>query len=175
MQTCHLGHNVGNIYSLPTGGYYKEKQEALTAFDQSLNLKKLPYKYLTAITANKYQAKAAAILVKNKFKHIVTFYSSHESPDETLTLWFKEQKGKKVIPDVKIYAPEYNCTVSYNDEDSGKYLDLSASNKDKATHLRIGKTPVYYRVRKNKVTKGEFQKPAKSLGKYLDMLENFNF
>lgn len=172
-KTCHLGHNVGNIYGLPTGGYYKEKETDLAAFDGSL--KKLPYKYLTAITANKNQTKAAAILKKNKFKSIVTFYSSHESKDETLTLWFKEQKGKKPLPENKIYNPDYNCTVSYNDEDSGKYLDLSASKNNKGTHKRIDKSPVYYRVIKNKVVEEKYVKPEKSRGKYLDNLMEFNF
>lgn len=124
----------------------------------------MPFKYLTAITANSFQELPRQVLTKNGFKQVITFKSSHGG-DQTLTLWYKTRKEKIPTSKTEIYLPTYNCTIDYGDIGSNKIFIIAADNlKDKQKYkpnfIRIPKTPIWYSVKDIHIVEG------KSTGKW---------
>ena len=148
MIVTNLGYNVGTIYNMPfTEQYYPPTKEQMDKFEDKL--KDLPFKYVTAITADKYQNKIRGILEKNGFKSIIKFNSSHDCKDETLTLWLKKQnKSKK--HDIGIDFPTSNCSVDYGKVGTKRFTFLASNLKNikklNKNFERIGKTPIFFAV-----------------------------
>lgn len=148
----HLGKNVWVLDSMPFGGYgYRVSPDSLVALEKKI--KQVKFKYLIAVTANKFQEKAAEVLKKNKFKPQVTFKSSHNISDETLTLWLKVNKSAKASSDKPINKPGGNCSVTYDRYDS--YRCGIAVKKDGETlptcFSQMGKTPIWWYVNKHHI------------------------
>lgn len=158
MIISHVGNNVGVIHDM-TWEYPKVEAVINKKFEKEL--KNIKYKYLVATTANKYQADCAKTLEENGFRAVVEFKSSHESPSETVTLWAKTQSQVEDLSKTYINWPEENCTVTYNRE-INKYCCVTVkTDKDTDESLkkdkfkRIKNTPIYFRVREDKIIKKE--------------------
>lgn len=166
-ETYHIGQNVLLFTDFPYSDlYYKSLniKEKLERLDEKIKLSK--FKYLIAITANKFQKDTREILKKNRFKEIVTFYSSHEEDDETLTMYLKKQnKYEKVNKKVSYPDPLQNCSVSFvrgfsKTEDENNYgtyriFEVIAKKKNESKiglenngFKRVKNTPIYFRLDK---------------------------
>ncbi len=155
----NMGHDVGLVHNMPFNDYYAIKKEQLVRLSKLIDDSK--YKYLAAITANKYQEKAREVLAKKGFKQVVTFYSSHNHKDETLTLWTKTnlKKTNNIPYDRDEDNFPYNCSVNFNESlyDRLALVAAKKSNNDYGKNFqRVGRTPIFYKVRKTKVVKGIF-------------------
>ena len=158
----HIGSSVAAMQGLPSfaGGYGASAKEIQDFLDK---IKAAPYRYLVAVTANQYQAKTGQILEKNGFKSIINFMSSHNTPGETMTLWYKYNKNKKLTDDAPIKQPNSNCTVTWKEHVPGKRFNLITFKGKKykpgwlGDYKRLDKTPIYYKVDGDKnVIKGIF-------------------
>jgi hypothetical protein len=149
MITHYIGDNVAVIDGLPYGGTYAPAKTQIEGFRNKLD--KLEYRYIVATTANKFQKEARTILQENKFKEVITFYSSHGDKSETLTFWLKEQKKHKKDIKQNIGEPQYNCTVNYNKPAGNKIFtaftkgQLGAYQNGKNLKI-IPKTPIFFYV-----------------------------
>lgn len=155
-QTYHLGHNVGLIYGLPYGDgtAYPVKKQVIDEFAGYLSSKS-KYRYLVAITADKYQHSGFPILSRNGFKKVVTFKSAHDCHDETITIWNKTNKGARKTSKEKIPYLPWNCSVVFHSGAGGRCnLWVEGPVKNAGVDCkRIGSTPIWFRVRPNYVVK----------------------
>lgn len=144
--TNHIGHNVcaitGMGYSYPG---YKSDEVEFENFEKLL--KELKFKYLLAVT-NCYQVRSCNILKNNGFKKKVTFLSSHNRDDETLTVWVKVNKKAANLSKGDITYPSRNCSITYDKSAVNLRCCLIAapakSNPD--GFKRIAGTPIWFKI-----------------------------
>lgn len=164
MNTNYIGNQTAAITNLPykydEDDCYGPTKRDFTAYLKADPIKK--FKYVLAITANKYQKDARTVLKNNNFREIVEFYSSHNEEFETLSLWVKNQKDYKPknLRGYNIHREGINCTVSFNRADIDyRFVVTSENPKNKAELKELEKNefvkvrgfPIYYRVEKGEI------------------------
>lgn len=145
VQYNYLGNSVGIIHNLPFSVPSNEnwrgtKQE----FDQFLPSVYNKCRYLLAITANKFQKIAIEILKKHNFKEIVTVFSSHNRPDETVSVWMKdcsEFVSNNIEQTVQIIDLNIsNCTVGFQEcHIPYRYVNIITVDLDNSTEVEKAK------------------------------------
>lgn len=161
MYTCYMGKNLGVIHSFPFDTYmqyngYKSQTTYKKAIASSLHrlVKNARYKYLVAITANKWQKHAAEWFKAHRFIPIVEFYSSHKRADETLTVWLRVRRDIKSTPKEQLgRLPTGNCSVSFYTELPPYYSCLRfvvpstpkvLKQLKERKYKRLGKSPAWF-------------------------------
>ena len=168
----YLGNKVGGIVNMPFDihdGYHphpaknkEETQELYNLFDLYLKSPKvLNFPYLFAFTANKFQTNSAGILLKNGFREVVEFYSSH-GPHETLTLFTKTQEDSFDNfndKDLVIHRAGLNCTIATN-RDFYYVCNITSQNPGESFedmknlgYTRVKDTPIWFKICKENIIK----------------------
>jgi hypothetical protein len=159
MEIINCGRNVGLITGFSY--YYGPKRNNCLVEEQRtlLSLSNHPkYKYVFGITANKYHYPSGLGLREFGFEPIITFFSSHNYPDETLTLWLKVFNKFSKINRTKIHERldyDYgNCSISFNNRKRARMKVLIP--KRNFAYLKqfenINGTPIWFKVYKKHVT-----------------------
>lgn len=149
----HLGSKVGLVHSFNyTGGgnYYRDKLpdndmlEIKTAFEKSNK----EFRYVLAITADKFQAHTFPILKNLKFSKFLTFKSSHDSPDEFLTIWVKFNKNVSELSKLPKSDGPWSCSVRINNHNEKKRCHITTENPNNESYLQVKKYPIWVSVDK---------------------------
>lgn len=153
----YMGNNVGGVYQMPMTTNYgyghsggKTTEELINDLEKLIS--SLKYQYLLAVTANKFQKHAMALLRKMGFKDYVTFKSSHANKDEFLSIWVKQNKNfNKSIKDKIEDISYWNCSVNFNLNTDKKCSIVVRKNGENLPEgfKQIKNTPIWYFVRDN--------------------------
>lgn len=150
----YIGHSTCVIDNLPFRDSGYSSNSSMKELEKSIDAAK--FKYVIAVTANKHQKHTWNTLKDYGFKSIVTFNSSHDNNDETLTIWLKiNNRIRKTADNTKLRAPGWNCSVIYNSTERYRCnIFLSDKHNDRLINFRrIPKTPIYYKIKIGKIVK----------------------
>jgi len=155
-RTSYLGSNVCLISGFPFESYgYVPKQEDLDLLE-TLFVKvnqNNKFKHLLAITANKFQPKAREILKNDGFSEVITFLSSHNMKNETLTIWHKVKEGKFKASNLAIETTDYNCSVSFNNEADDRRCSIVVKDPNNNDFVKIENAPIWIKIDKEFIVK----------------------
>lgn len=170
-RNIYLGNLTGGIINMPMNvtvndpymAYNCKNQEDIdelfNLFGKYLNSEEIAqYKYVFAITANKYQIMSRDVLIKNGFREVKEFYSSHANSkknNETLSLFVKTNLNYRKDFDFShtgIISSGLNCTISTSRELFLRFVIIAQRPEEtneglkQLKYSRVKNTPIWFRV-----------------------------
>ena len=165
----YIGSSTAGIWRIPWEGYedsplYPSKADFAKSLSEGV-IKN--YKYLFAVSANKYQKGAREILSEQGFREVVEFYSNHIGSiphvkynefQETLSLWVKTQEDYNKDFNINSLKEPFNpgnCSVAITRDYPYKcmitLLNQGDSVKDDAFlksngFKRVKNMPIYFKI-----------------------------